>query len=56
MVCTDDDEDALEIIGHFGLCPSFGILREQKHNVSESGYVSVLSLENRHLLCWVLKK
>jgi hypothetical protein len=38
-----------------GLCASSGILNIRKHNVSETGSVSVLRLGGgggRHLLCW----
>jgi hypothetical protein len=38
-----------------GLGPSSGILNTRKHNVSETGSVSVLR-EVRHLLCWSLIK
>jgi hypothetical protein len=37
----------------FGLFPSFGILKTVKHNVSETGSVSVLRGRERHLLPWV---
>jgi hypothetical protein len=33
-----------------GLCPSSGILKTREHNVSETGCVSVLRWEKRHLL------
>jgi hypothetical protein len=38
----------------FGFSPSFGILETRKHNVSETGSVSILRWdEGRHLLRWV---
>jgi hypothetical protein len=36
----------------FGLCSSSGILKTRKHNVSETGSVSVLRWTGRHLFCW----
>jgi hypothetical protein len=41
----------------FGLHPSSGILKNtREHNVSETGFVSVLRWGERHLLCWVRYK
>jgi hypothetical protein len=36
----------------FGLFPSSGILGSRKHDVSETGSVSVLRCGGRHLLSW----
>jgi hypothetical protein len=41
-----------ELLG-FGLCPTSGILKTRKHNVSETGSVSVFRWMGRHLLCLV---
>jgi hypothetical protein len=40
----------------FGPCPSSGILEIIKHNVSETGSVSILSDEGRHLFSWIRKE
>jgi hypothetical protein len=38
----------------FGLCPSSSVVETRKHNISETGSVSVLRCgQGRHLLCWV---
>jgi hypothetical protein len=37
----------------FGLFPTSGILGIRKHDVSETGSVSVLRCGGRHLLSWV---
>jgi hypothetical protein len=34
----------------FGICPYSGILKYRKHNVSETGSVSILRWIERHLL------
>jgi hypothetical protein len=44
----------LRITAVFGLCRSSGILETRKHNVSETGSLSVLKWGGgRRLLCWV---
>jgi hypothetical protein len=43
----------LRIAGVFGLCPLFGILETRKHDVLETGSVSVIRWGGRHLLSWV---
>jgi hypothetical protein len=43
----------LRITGFFELLPSYGITETRKHDVSETGYVSVLRGGGRHLLSWV---
>jgi hypothetical protein len=58
LVCTfsyyKKQEEKKDIYWVFGLCPSSGILEAGKHDVLETGSVSVLSWGGgRHLLCWV---
>jgi hypothetical protein len=36
----------------FGLCPSSGIIKTREHNVSETGFVSVLRWGWRNQHCW----
>jgi hypothetical protein len=43
----------VQIYWVLGLCPSSGILETRKHNLPETGSVSVLRWEGRHLLSWV---
>jgi hypothetical protein len=38
------------------LCPSSGIIKARKHNVSETESVSVVRWGGRHILCWVPQK
>jgi hypothetical protein len=42
----------VRVTGVFRPCPSSGILKARKHNVSETGSVSILRWGGRHLFCW----